>query len=198
MFTGIIEDIGQIEKITKEQSNLILTISSKLASELQINQSIAHNGICLTVIEVKEQTYSVCAVEETIKKTNIGLLEAGDLINLERCLVVGDRLDGHIVQGHVDDTVTCIQICERKGSWQFIFKYDHNYQDLISPMGSIALNGISLTISKIDENKNYFETSIIPHTFNQTNLKLIKEGDLINVEFDIISKQILRLYQNKL
>lgn len=198
MFTGIIEDIGQVENIRKEQSNLILTISSKLASELQINQSIAHNGICLTVIEIKEQGYSVCAVEETIKKTNIGLVQAGDLINLERCLVVGDRLDGHIVQGHVDDTVTCEKICERQGSWGFIFKYDHNYQNLISPMGSITLNGISLTISKIYKNKNCFETSIIPYTFNQTNLKVIKEGDLINVEFDIIAKQILRLSQNKL
>tara|TARA_B100001741_G_scaffold265985_1_gene231581 strand:- start:202 stop:789 length:588 start_codon:yes stop_codon:yes gene_type:complete len=193
MFTGIIEDIGQIEKITKEQSNLILTISSKLVSELQINQSIAHNGVCLSVNNTSHSTYTVCVIQETLKATNISNLKKGDFINLERCLLANGRIDGHIVQGHVDCAVKCIDILDTEGSWIFTFECPQEKNKYLIPKGSIAINGVSLTIANINDSNKTFSVAIIPYTFKHTNFKNLKVLDLVNIEFDIIAKQIERL-----
>ena len=196
MFTGIIEEVGIVKKIKKNKKNLILEMHVSFLKEIQINQSIAHNGACLTVIELSSESYSVCVINETIKMTNMSLLKEGSLINIERCLAIGDRLDGHFVQGHIDSTVKCVRIQEENGSWRFTFQYLKKYAKYLTPKGSVTLNGVSLTIAKIHDSDNCFEVSIIPYTFDHTNFKLIKVGDSINVEFDIITKQITRLYKD--
>lgn len=191
MFSGIIEELGEITAIQKEQSNLHITVRSPFTTELKIDQSIAHNGACLTVVAIKNETYTVTAIDETIQKTNIGLLNVGDKINLERCLRVGDRLDGHIVQGHIDQTAVCKKVEETNGSWTFNFQYDASQNNVTVEKGSVCVNGVSLTV--VNSKDNSFSVCIIPFTFEHTNFKTIKPGSVVNIEFDILGKYISKL-----
>jgi riboflavin synthase len=195
MFTGIIETLGTIQEIKKDKDNIHITIDSAVTGELQIDQSIAHNGICLTVVAIKDKCYTVTAIGETIKKTTISNWKTGDIINLERAMKLGDRLDGHIVQGHVDQIGTCITANETNGSWYFTFEYDETYNNITIEKGSITVNGVSLTV--VNSNKNEFSVAIIPYTFENTNFKNINLGSKINLEFDVIGKYVSRLYSNK-
>ena len=193
MFTGIIEEIGIVKHIEQEKGNMILTIKSSFSHELNINQSLSHNGICLSVSSFNKSQYTICAIEETITKTNLNSIQPGHLVNLERCLLIGDRLDGHFVQGHIDCTMKCNQIRETNGSWLFQFQCQDKHMKYLCPKGSIAINGISLTISQINDQEKTFQVAVIPYTFNHTNFKEIKIGENVNIEFDIISKQLLRI-----
>ncbi len=193
MFTGIVEETGEITGISIENSNTILNVSCSFNDELKINQSVCHNGVCLSVFKIKNNYYQVCAVKETMVKSNLSFLEIGSLINLERCMRVGDRFDGHFVQGHVDCTLKCVRIQDLKGSWKFSFKFDKTHQKYLIPQGSISINGVSLTISKINTKENYFNVDIIPYTFNNTNLRNIEINSPVNIEFDILAKQIANL-----
>ncbi|MDK2771424.1 MAG: riboflavin synthase [Flavobacterium sp.] len=193
MFTGIIETLGTIKKIVKDQENLIITIQSNITNELKIDQSVAHNGICLTVVEIKEDNYSVVAIKETILKTNIGEWQVGDIVNLERAMKLGDRLDGHIVQGHVDQTGKCIAIENSNGSWYFTFEYDENLSNITIEKGSITINGTSLTV--VNSKKNEFSVAIIPYTYENTNFHSFKIGTIINLEFDVVGKYVKRLFE---
>ena len=195
MFTGIIETLGTIQEIKKENTNLHITVSSSITSELKIDQSVAHNGVCLTVVAIKDNSYTITAIDETIKKTNIGSWKAGDIINLERAMKLGDRLDGHIVQGHVDQTGTCIVAKETNGSWLYTFEYDETPNNITIEKGSITVNGVSLTV--VDSKKNQFSVAIIPYTHEHTNFKSFEVGTKINLEFDVIGKYVCRLYANK-
>ncbi|MTH17011.1 riboflavin synthase [Flavobacterium sp. LC2016-01] len=192
MFTGIIETLGRVHKIEKDQNNLHITIDSAISNELKIDQSVSHNGICLTVVAIKDSLYTVTAIDETILKTNIGDWNEGDIINLERGMKLGDRLDGHIVQGHVDQTGTCIKIEEASGSWNYTFEYDEKLSNITIEKGSITVNGVSLTV--VNSKTNEFSVSIIPYTFEHTNFKDFKVGTKINLEFDVVGKYISRLY----
>lgn len=189
MFTGIIEDIGLVKELKHEKGNLHITINSSISNELKIDQSISHNGVCLTVVNHDNKSHTVTAINETLSKTNLKYLKVGDLINLERCLKLGSRIDGHIVQGHVDKTAICTSISDENGSWKFTFKYNRssNFETTI-PKGSVALNGISLTVVKSISTE--FSTHIIPYTYENTNMKMLKIGDKVNVEFDIIGKYL--------
>ncbi|WP_282042112.1 riboflavin synthase [Winogradskyella flava] len=195
MFTGIIEDLGTIEKLDLDGGNLHITISGSISPELKIDQSVAHNGVCLTVIDIKNNSYTVTAIQETLNKTNLGQLSIGDYVNIERAMKLGDRLDGHIVQGHVDQTAKCIAINEDKGSWLFSFQYDKNPNNITIEKGSITVNGVSLTVvnSKLSE----FSVAIIPYTYNHTTFKNLKVGDAVNLEFDVIGKYVKRLNELK-
>ncbi|WP_202702320.1 riboflavin synthase [Flavobacterium sp. UGB4466] len=192
MFTGIIETLGRIHEIRKDQNNLQITVDSTITNELKIDQSVSHNGICLTVVAIKDSLYTVTAIDETILKTNIGDWKEGDIVNLERGMKLGDRLDGHIVQGHVDQTGTCIKIEEAHGSWNYTFEYDKNLSNITIEKGSITVNGVSLTV--VNSKTNEFSVSIIPYTFENTNFKNFKVGTKINLEFDVVGKYISRLY----
>lgn len=192
MFTGIIETLGVVKDLQKENDNLQITISSLITSELKIDQSIAHNGICLTVVAINNNEYTVTAIHETILKTNLKEWKKGDLINLERAMKLGDRLDGHIVQGHVDQTGNCIAIEESNGSWYFTFEYDKNLSNITIEKGSITVNGVSLTV--VNSNTNEFSVAIIPYTFENTNFKTFKIGTKINLEFDVVGKYLSKLY----
>ncbi|MEK9788460.1 MAG: riboflavin synthase [Flavobacteriaceae bacterium] len=192
MFTGIIEAFGQVTLLEKEGENLHLTLKSPLAKELKIDQSLAHNGVCLTVVDCNLETYTVTAIEETLRKTNLGLLKIGALVNLERAMKLGDRLDGHLVQGHVDLTAKCISQKRLEGSWLFRFSYDNKSPHITIEKGSITVNGVSLTV--VDSNENEFSVAIIPYTFEHTNFKSLEEGDLVNLEFDMIGKYLTKLY----
>lgn len=192
MFTGIIETLGRIHEIQKDQNNLHITVDSSITNELKIDQSVSHNGICLTVVAVKDSLYTVTAIDETILKTNIGDWKTGDVVNLERGMKLGDRLDGHIVQGHVDQIGTCIKIEEANGSWNYTFEYDKNLNNITIEKGSITVNGVSLTV--VNSKANEFSVSIIPYTFENTNFKNFKVGTKINLEFDVVGKYISRLY----
>ena len=191
MFTGIIEDLGTIEKLQKEGGNLNLTISSSITTELKIDQSIAHNGVCLTVVDIDNEKYTVTAIQETLDKTNLGMLDKGDKVNLERAMRLGDRLDGHIVQGHVDQTGTCISVTEENGSWFYIFEYGSDKDNITIEKGSVTVNGVSLTV--VNSKLNEFSVAIIPYTYEHTTFHSIKEGDKVNLEFDVIGKYISRL-----
>ena len=191
MFTGIIETLGIIKEIEKDQENLHLTIESEVTHELKIDQSVAHNGICLTVIKIENKNYTVTAIKETIDKTSIGTWEIGDIVNLERAMKLGDRLDGHIVQGHVDQTGTCIAIKEANGSWFFTFEYDASLNNITIEKGSITVNGTSLTV--VNSGLNTFSVAIIPYTFEHTNFHTYKAGTQVNLEFDVIGKYVARL-----
>ncbi|QXP80535.1 MULTISPECIES: riboflavin synthase [Winogradskyella] len=191
MFTGIIEDLGKIEKLKKEGGNLHITVHSSITNELKIDQSVAHNGVCLTVVNIAGDTYTVTAIQETLDKTNLGLLKENDTVNIERAMKLGDRLDGHIVQGHVDQTAKCISILEKEGSWFFTFDYDKNLNNITIEKGSITVNGVSLTV--VNSKLNSFSVAIIPYTYNHTTFKHIKDGDTINLEFDVIGKYVARL-----
>lgn len=192
MFTGIIETLGRIHKIEKDQNNLNVTVESSFTNELKIDQSVSHNGICLTVVAIQDTFYTVTAIDETILKTNIGDWKVNDIVNLERGMKLGDRLDGHIVQGHVDQTGTCIDIQEANGSWNYTFEYDEKLNNITIEKGSITVNGVSLTV--VNSKTNQFSVSIIPYTFENTNFKNFKVGTKINLEFDVIGKYISRLY----
>ncbi len=191
MFSGIIEGLGEVVSLRKEKSNLHITVKSDFTHELNIDQSIAHNGVCLTVVNIEKDTYTVTAIDETLSKTNLGLLKAGNKINLERCMKLGDRLDGHIVQGHVDQTAICTSVLENNGSWIFTFEYDKSKNNITVEKGSITVNGVSLTV--VNSMKDSFSVCIIPYTFNHSNFHTIHNGTVVNLEFDIVGKYISRL-----
>ena len=195
MFTGIIESIGIIKAINYDRSNINFSISSSLSNELKIDQSVSHNGVCLTVISKEEGVYTVTAIKETLEKTNLGKLKLGDKVNLERCLKVGGRLDGHFVQGHIDQTAICTYVGNENGSWTFTFKYDDKNNNITIEKGSVTVNGVSLTVvnSKISE----FSVAIIPYTFENTNFNSFSVGTLVNLEFDIFGKYVTKLFNKK-
>lgn len=193
MFTGIIETVGVIENIKKSDTNLQIRVKSSITPELKIDQSVSHNGICLTVVALEENNYTVTAIDETIQKTNMASWKIGDALNLERAMKLGDRLDGHIVQGHVDQIGVCSNIEDLNGSWRFTFKYDLNLNNLTIEKGSITVNGVSLTV--VNSKTNEFSVAIIPYTFENTNFKLFKIGTLVNLEFDVIGKYVARLHE---
>lgn len=195
MFTGIIEEVGKIEAITRDKENLHLHIKAHFTPELKVDQSVAHNGVCLTVVEIKEDIYQVTAIKETLEKTNLGELRQGDLVNLERGMRLGDRLDGHIVQGHVDQTATCSAISDQQGSTLFSFEFDPAIGNFTIEKGSITVNGVSLTV--VDSGKNSFSVAIIPYTLDHTTFKQLQVGDTVNLEFDVIGKYVARLHELK-
>ena len=194
MFTGIIESLSEIKGIKKEGDNLSISFNSSISSELKIDQSISHNGICLTVVDIVDSIYTVTAIKETIIKSSIKDWGVGDLINIERAMKLGDRLDGHMVQGHVDQTAVCTKISEENGSWYFDFKYEKS-ENLTIEKGSIAINGVSLTV--VNSSINSFSVAIIPYTYNYTNFKNLKPGDLVNIEFDMVGKYISKIIKDQ-
>ena len=195
MFTGIIETLGEIKALQKDGGNVHVTIASSITQELKIDQSVAHNGVCLTVIAINGNEYTVTAIQETIEKTNLSDWETGDLVNLERAMKLGDRLDGHIVQGHVDQIGICKSVQEANGSWYFTFEYDPILNNLTIEKGSITVNGVSLTV--VNSLKNEFSVAIIPYTYEHTNFKNFTIGTKINLEFDVIGKYVSKLYSLK-
>lgn len=190
MFTGIVETIGVVKQVLRQGSNQSFIIESGISGELSTDQSLSHNGVCLTVEEAGNGTHRVTAIEETLKKSNLGELIQGSVVNLERCMVMNGRIDGHIVQGHVDDTATCTMVVEKEGSWEYEFEFDKKFTALVIEKGSICLNGISLTIFNVKENS--FRVAIIPYTYEHTNIKFVEAGSRVNIEFDMIGKYILR------
>ncbi len=191
MFTGIIEEIGKVSNLEKSGDNLNITIEARMSSELKIDQSVAHNGICLTVVSASEKNYMVTAIKETLDKTNFSNLSLGDLLNLERGMKLGGRLDGHIVQGHVDQTAICRNIKVESGSWIFTFEYDPKIGNITIEKGSITVNGVSLTV--VNSMKDEFSVAIIPYTYENTSFKNLKKGDIANLEFDVIGKYVKRI-----
>jgi riboflavin synthase len=195
MFTGIIESLGAIKLLEKDKDNLHITITSSLTNELKIDQSVAHNGVCLTVVGIENEEYTVTAIRETIEKTNLGEWKTGDIVNLERAMQLGARLDGHIVQGHVDQIGICKNIENANGSWYYTFEYNENLSNITIEKGSITVNGVSLTV--VNAKKNEFSVAIIPYTYEHTNFKNFVVGTKINLEFDVIGKYVARLYNLK-
>tara|TARA_B100000902_G_scaffold251593_1_gene238034 strand:+ start:50 stop:637 length:588 start_codon:yes stop_codon:yes gene_type:complete len=195
MFTGIIEDLGILKKIEKEKGNINLYFKSKLTQELKIDQSLSHNGVCLTVVSIDKDIYKVTAIKETLYKSNLGGLKVNSIVNLERAMKSNARLDGHYVQGHVDQIAKCLNVRETDGSWYYEFEYDNTSNNITIEKGSIAVNGVSLTVvnSKLDG----FSVAVIPYTYNNTNFKKIQKGDNVNIEFDMIGKYISKLIGNK-
>ncbi|MEM9364151.1 MAG: riboflavin synthase [Bacteroidota bacterium] len=193
MFTGIIETLGTVQQLEKEGGNLHITVSSSITHELKIDQSVSHNGVCLTVVSIDGDTYTVTAIEETLEKTNLGDLRIGDVVNLERAMKLGARLDGHIVQGHVDQTATCMQIEQKDGSWFFTFSYDSSLNNVTIEKGSITVDGVSLTV--VDSKKDRFSVAIIPYTYEHTRFNAYKKGMTVNLEFDVIGKYVARLME---
>ena len=195
MFTGIIEDLGILKKIEKEKGNINLYFKSKLTQELKIDQSLSHNGVCLTVVSVDNDIYKVTAIKETLNKSNLGELKVNSIVNLERAMKNNARLDGHYVQGHVDQIAKCLNVKETDGSWYYEFEYDNTSNNITIEKGSIAVNGVSLTVvnSKLDG----FSVAVIPYTYNNTNFKKIQRGDIVNIEFDMIGKYISKLIGNR-
>ena len=191
MFTGIIKDLGVIKEISTAGSNRTFLIESRLAPQLKVDESVAHSGVCLTVEEIKNNSYKVTAIEETIKKTNLGKWEKGDLVNLEQAMQLNDRLDGHIVQGHVDGTAVCINKSDKDGSVEFTFQFDNSFAPLIIEKGSICVNGVSLTAFNVTN--DHFTVAIIPYTFSHTNFQSLKEKEVVNLEFDILGKYVARI-----
>jgi riboflavin synthase len=191
MFTGIIETLGKVEAIREEATNKHFTLSSAFTNELQIDQSVAHNGVCLTVVAIDGDSYTVTVIDETLQKTNLNSLKLGDVVNLERCMQANGRFDGHVVQGHVDQTGICESVTDENGSWKFTFSYDAGTGNVTVEKGSICINGISLTV--VDSQQDRFSVAIIPYTYEHTNLRSVKPGDTVNLEFDIIGKYVARL-----
>ncbi|WP_338356022.1 riboflavin synthase [Yeosuana marina] len=191
MFTGIIEDMGVVSNLKKEMNNLHISIKSKLTPELKIDQSMAHNGVCLTIVAIDQDEYTVTAIKETLDKSNLGVLKIGDNVNLERAMILGARLDGHIVQGHVDQTATCTNIKEEDGSWMFTFNYDSSLNNITIEKGSVTVNGTSLTV--VNSKKDSFSVAIIPYTYDHTNFGDFKEGTVVNLEFDVLGKYVAKL-----
>ena len=193
MFTGIIEEIGKIVRIEREQANLHLYVKSSFTNELKIDQSVAHNGVCLTVVAINGDVYQVTAIAETLAKTHLGSLQVGDAVNLERGMLVNTRLDGHIVQGHTDQTGTCSAIQEEAGSTRFTFEYNPSTGNVVIEKGSITVNGVSLTV--VDATRDSFSVAVIPYTLAHTNLQHLQIGSIVNLEFDVIGKYVARLMQ---
>lgn len=191
MFTGIIEELGIITSLQADKENLDITVRANFTSELKIDQSVAHNGVCLTVVSIKEDTYTVTAIKETLDKTNLNSLIQGAIVNLERGMKLGARLDGHIVQGHVDQTAVCTAVQEANGSWYFTFAYDTALHNITIEKGSITVNGVSLTV--VNSKKNEFSVAIIPFTYEHTNFNTFKVGAVVNLEFDVIGKYVKRI-----
>lgn len=196
MFTGIIETLGKVVALEKEGENLHISVQSAITPELKIDQSVAHNGVCLTVVAIKDQVYTVTAIQETLDKTSLGTLKTGDVVNLERAMVLGARLDGHIVQGHVDQTATCTRISEKDGSWFFGFEYDDSLHNVTIEKGSITIDGTSLTV--VDSKPNAFSVAIIPYTYENTRFNSYTIGSKVNLEFDVIGKYVARLLEKRL
>jgi riboflavin synthase len=190
MFSGIIEAQGVVEEIVHDADNVHFTISGPFTSELKIDQSVAHNGACLTVVKIEDNKYTVTAIAETLRKTNLGDWKVGAVVNLERCIQLGDRIDGHMVQGHVDTTAFCTSVSDENGSWAFAFEYAANPEHVTVKKGSITINGVSLTV--VDSTDHGFSVAIIPYTYEHTNFNQIKPGDRVNIEFDIIGKYVAR------
>jgi len=194
MFTGIIEEMGAVSTLKTDNTNLNISIKSNLTKALKIDQSMAHNGVCLTVVAIEDDNiYTVTAIKETLDKSSLKHLKVGDLINLERAMKLGERLDGHIVQGHVDQTATCTNVENADGSWVFTFEYDTKQNNITIEKGSITINGVSLTV--VNSKKNTFSVAIIPYTFENTNFKTIKKGTEVNLEFDVIGKYVAKLLE---
>ncbi|WP_405384734.1 riboflavin synthase [Maribacter sp. LLG6340-A2] len=191
MFTGIIETLGKVSALEPKSGNLDITIASSLTPELKIDQSVAHNGVCLTVVSLTETTYTVTAIAETLNKTNLDTLKVNDTVNLERAMILGSRLDGHIVQGHVDQTGECTGVREDNGSWIFSFSYDATTGNPTIEKGSITIDGTSLTV--VNSGKNTFEVAIIPYTYEHTRFNTYKPGTIVNLEFDVIGKYVAKL-----
>ena len=196
MFTGIIESLGKIKSLTKEGDNLHIEVASELAPMLKIDQSVSHNGVCLTVVSLTETSYVVTAIKETLDKTNIGHLKTGAVANLERAMKLGDRLDGHIVQGHVDQTAVCQEVKKQNGSWVFTFSYDSTLSNITIEKGSVTVNGVSLTV--VDSKPNGFSVAIIPYTYQHTNFNTFVKDTMVNLEFDVIGKYVKRITQGYL
>ena len=192
MFTGIIESLGEIQSVNKSKANININIKSSLANELKIDQSLSHNGVCLTIVNVSKSSYSVTAINETLLKTNLKNLKPGDFVNLERSMKINGRLDGHIVQGHVDQTGTCTSIENYNGSWVFSFNFNPEYKNITIEKGSITVNGVSLTV--INSNKNSFSVAIIPYTYENTNFHKLVKGEIVNLEFDVLGKYIAKMH----
>jgi riboflavin synthase len=193
MFTGIIEEVGKVAHIEQEGSNYHFQINANFAKELKVDQSVAHNGVCLTVVDCNENSYKVTAIKETLDKTNLGNWKTGTPVNLERGMRLNAHLDGHIVQGHVDQTATCTEVKVEDGSWVFSFSYNPTQQNVTIEKGSITINGVSLTV--VDSEINHFSVAIIPFTYEHTNFNHIQKGDVVNLEFDVIGKYVKRLMQ---
>ena len=191
MFTGIIETLGEVTKVEEEQENVHLTIKSNITNELKIDQSVAHNGVCLTVVNIKNDEYTVTAIKESLDKTNIGKLKTADIVNLERAMKLGDRLDGHIVQGHVDETGICTGMKDENGSTVCTFKYNSDKNNITIEEGAITINGVSLTV--INSTNDGFSVAIIPYTWENTTFKTLQVDDTVNLEFDVIGKYVARL-----
>ena len=192
MFTGIIEDLGVVESLEREATNLHLTIQSRLASELKIDQSVSHNGVCLTVVKRNSSSYTVTAIKETLDKTNLNNLTEGAIVNLERGLKLGDRLDGHMVQGHIDQIGICVDVQSQNGSWTYTFEYEPSLGNITIEKGSVTVNGVSLTV--VNSKNTGFSVAIIPYTYEHTNFKHFKIGSVVNLEFDVIGKYVSRLH----
>ena len=191
MFTGIIEAQGTVVDIKQEGTNKHFVLTCPFTEELKIDQSLAHNGVCLTVVQIEKENYRVTAIDETLKKTNLNNLLVGDKVNLERCMPANGRFDGHVVQGHVDQTAQCLEVLNQDGSWLYTFAYDAGVGNITVEKGSICINGISLTV--VNSQANQFTVAIIPYTYEHTNLKAVKPGDTVNLEFDIIGKYVAKL-----
>lgn len=190
MFTGIIETLGSVKEVISSDSNKIFWVESSISSQLKTDQSVSHNGVCLTVEDIKDNMHRITAVNETLQKTNLNEWQTGTLVNLERCIQLNDRLDGHIVQGHIDTKGTCIKRKETGGSWEFAFDFPRKFADLVIEKGSISVNGISLTAFNVK--RKSFTVAIVPYTFENTNIKEVKKGDMVNLEFDVIGKYLFR------
>ncbi|MGK0253556.1 MAG: riboflavin synthase [Mariniflexile sp.] len=193
MFTGIIEDIGVISNLKEELDNLHITIKSTITPELKIDQSVAHNGVCLTIVGISNNEYTVTAIKETLDKTNLGTLKISNKVNLERAMKLGDRLDGHMVQGHVDQTAICTHVEDANGSWVFTFNYDSSFNNITIEKGSITINGTSLTV--VNSKKDSFSVAIIPYTYHHTNFNTFKKGTIVNLEFDVLGKYVAKLLE---
>ena len=195
MFTGIIEQIAEVVKVESEGSNVHISLKSTITSELKIDQSVAHNGVCLTVVKINGDEYVVTAIKETLDKSNIGLLEVGSKVNIERCLKIGDRLDGHMVQGHVDQTAKCVEVKKENGSYVYTFKHKES-ENMTVEKGSVCVNGISLTV--VNSKDTSFSVAIIPYTHEHTNFHEFKEGTVVNIEYDILGKYIAKQFMRDL
>jgi riboflavin synthase len=196
MFSGIVEEAATIVKLDKEQENLHITLECSFVNELKIDQSISHNGVCLTVVKKEGKTYTVTAIKETLLKSNLGVMKVGDKVNLERSMLMNGRIDGHIVQGHVDQTAVCKEVKEAGGSWYFTFEYDPSSGNITVEKGSVSVNGVSLTV--VNSQEKSFQVAIIPYTYNFTNFHQIQKGTIVNLEFDIIGKYIAKLVKPQL
>jgi riboflavin synthase len=196
MFTGIIESLGEVKAITEDKENVIFTIESPISHELKVDQSLSHNGVCLTVTAIKDNTHQVTAIQETLRKSNLGDWQVGSLVNLERSMPANGRFDGHIVQGHVDQTAVCTHVIDEDGSWLFTFNYDTTPGNFTVEKGSACINGVSLTV--VNSQDGQFSVAIIPYTYEHTNFKQIEKGTRINLEFDILGKYIQKIYANRL